>query len=260
MADSTQRRKSLLGPAITTMLALVVLTGLGTWQLQRREWKLGILERIDQRIHGESISLTEARKLWARDRDVDYYRVLLVGRFHNDQERYLYTVIDGQAGWQVITPLETRGGDIVLVSRGFVPEALKDPTTRQAGQTAEQVELVGLARASEVRTWFTPDNTPAANRWFWRDVPALTASLPADLAAKAVPFVVEAEASPVPLGWPRGGVTRLAIPNRHLEYALTWFGLAAALLVIFYVYARYRRAETVDGQTDARIADRSSSV
>ena len=160
MTDSPQPRRSLLVPAIMTALALAVLIGLGTWQLQRREWKLGILERIDQRIHGESISLTEAKKLWARDRDVEYYRVLLVGRFHNDQERYLYTIIDGQAGWQVITPLETRNGDIVLVNRGFVPEALKDPAARRAGQIADPVELVGLARASERRTWFTPDNTP----------------------------------------------------------------------------------------------------
>ncbi|HEY7644449.1 MAG TPA: SURF1 family protein [Hyphomicrobiales bacterium] len=259
MADSPQR-SSLIVPAIITGLALAILIGLGIWQLERREWKLGILERIDQRIHGESISLSEAKKLWARDRDVEYYRVLLVGRFHNDQERYLYTVFDGQAGWLVITPLETRNGDVVLVNRGFVPEALKDPAARPAGRIEDQVELVGLARASERRAWFTPDNAPAANRWFWRDVPGLTASLPPDLAARTVPFLVEAEAAPVPGGWPRGGVTRLAIPNRHLEYALTWFGLAVVLLAVFFAYARHRRKETVESRTDGRIADRSSSV
>lgn len=259
MADSPPR-SSLIVPAIVTGLALAVLVGLGIWQLERREWKLGILERIDQRIHGESISLTEAKKLWVSDRDVEYYRVLLVGRFHNDQERYLYTIFDGQAGWLVITPLETGNGDVVLVNRGFVPEALKDPAARRAGQIEDQVELVGLARASERPTWFTPDNAPAANRWFWRDVPGLTASLPPDLAAKTAPFLVEAEAGPVPGGWPRGGVTRLAIPNRHLEYALTWFGLAIVLLAVFFAYARHRRKETVEGRTDGRIADRSSSV
>jgi surfeit locus 1 family protein len=259
MADSPQRR-SLIVPAIITGLALAILVGLGVWQLERREWKLGILDRIDQRIHGESISVTEAKRLWARDRDVEYYRVLLVGHFRNDQERYLYTIFDGQAGWLVITPLETRSGDVVLVNRGFVPEALKDPAARRAGQIEDQVELVGLARASEHRSWFTPDNATAANRWFWRDVPGLAASLPPDLAAKTAPFLVEAEAAPLPGSWPRGGVTRLAIPNRHLEYALTWFGLAVALLAVFFAYARYRRKEIVEGRTDGRIADRSSSV
>ena len=122
------------------------------------------------------------------------------------------------------------------------------------------MELVGLARASESGAWFTPGNAPAANRWFWRDVPGLAASLPPDLAAKTAPFLVEAEAAPVPGGWPRGGVTRLAIPNRHLEYALTWFGLAVVLLAVFFAYARRRRKESVEGRTDGRIADRSSSV
>lgn len=260
MAETAQRRKSLLVPAIMTGLALVILTGLGAWQLQRREWKLGVIERIDRRTHGESISLTEAKKLWARDGDVEYYRVVLVGRFHNDHERYLYTIIDGEAGWQVITPLETGGGDVVLVSRGFVPEALKDPAARRAGQIEGTVELVGVARAPERRTWFSPDNNPAANRWFWRDIPALVGSLPPALSAKASPFLLEAEASPVPGGWPRGGVTRVAIPNRHLEYALTWFGLAAVLLAVFFAYARSREKGIHDSETDARIADRTSSV
>lgn len=252
--------RALALPLAMTLIGLVVLLGLGKWQLDRRDWKLGVINRIEARVHDEPISLTTARQHWAKDEDIDYYRVLLVGRFLHDQERHLYTVFDGQGGWRVITPLETAKSEIVLVDRGFVPEGLKDPSQRLPGQIQGTVELVGLARGSETQSWFTPDNDAAANRWFWRDVPGLVAALPADLAARAVPFIVEAEAAPVPGNWPRGGVTRLQIPNRHLEYALTWFGLAAALLAVFAIYARNRLIAPIPEAGHAEIAERKSSV
>lgn len=225
------------------ILGLAVLIGLGTWQMQRREWKLSLIERIEQRAHDEAISLTLAKELWQRERDVEYYRVLLVGRFLHDQERHLYTVEQGRAGWRVITPLVTSGGDVVFVDRGFVPEELKDPAARQAGQIGDTVELTGLARAPAKPNWFTPENDTIRNLWFWRDVAGMAAGLPPDRAARALPFMVEAEAQAVPGGWPRGGVTRLVLTNRHLEYALTWYGLALTLAVTAFFFARSRAGE-----------------
>lgn len=229
------------------VLGLAVLIGLGTWQMQRREWKLALIERIEHRAHDEAISLSLAKDLWQRERDVEYYRVLLVGRFLHDQERHLYTVEQGKAGWRVVTPLVTTGGDVVLVDRGFVPEELKDPAARQAGQVTDTVELVGLARAPAMPNWFTPENDPARNRWFWRDVAGMAAGLPADQAERAAPFMVEAEAGAAPGGWPRGGVTRLVLTNRHLEYALTWYGLALTLAVTAFFFARSRPGEQAPG-------------
>lgn len=226
---------------IATLAALAILIGLGTWQMQRRAWKLGVIERIEQRAHSEPVSLTAVKELWQRSQDVDYTRVLLVGRFDHGQERHLYTVENGAAGWRIITPLVTSGGDAVFVDRGFVPEPLKEPGARREGQIEGAAELIGLARAATGPSWFTPANDPARNRWFWRDIPAMAAALPAGEAARTLPFIIEAEAEPVPGGWPRGGATRLAIPNRHLEYALTWYGLGLALLAVAYFYARGRR-------------------
>ncbi len=223
--------------------ALTVLIGLGTWQMQRREWKFGLIERIQQRAHGEPVSLTLAKELWQTKHDVEYYRVLLVGHFLHDQERYLFTVEDGTPGWRVVTPLVTSGGDIVLVDRGFVPEALRDPATRKKGQIGGTVELIGLARAPARRAWFTPAGDPKRNQWFARDVGGMAASLPDDEGTRVVPFLVEAEAENVPGGWPHGGVTRLTLPNRHLEYALTWYGLALSLIVVAIVLTRTRSRE-----------------
>lgn len=223
------------------LAALAILIGLGTWQMQRRAWKLGLIERIEQRAHSEPVSLTSVKEQWQRSQDIEYSRVLLVGRFEHGQERHLYTVENGTAGWRVMTPLITAGGDVVFVDRGFVPEPLKEPDARGQGQIEGMVELIGLARAQGGRNWFTPDNDPARNRWFWRDIPAMGAALPAGQAARALPFVVEAEAEPVPGGWPRGGPARLVIPNRHLEYALTWYALGVVLLFVAFFYVRSRR-------------------
>jgi surfeit locus 1 family protein len=248
--------RALALPFVTTLIGALVLIGLGKWQLDRREWKLGIVERIETRIHQEPISLDAALRRWRQSPDIDYTRVRLAGRFLHEHERHLYGIVGGQAGWKIVTPLQTASGEIVLVDRGFVPNSLKLPASRQSGQIGGVADLTGLARVSQPRNQFAPDNDAAANRWFSRDMPALTASLPRDLADKAAPFIIEAEAAPIPGDWPRAGVTMLQVSNRHLEYALTWFALAATLLIVFAVYAR----NSLVSEGDADIAEREPRV
>jgi len=239
--DTSRPKQTALWISVT--VALAVLLGLGTWQMQRRAWKLSLIDRIEHRAHDEAISLTLAKDLWQRTRDVEYYRVLLVGRFLHDEERHLYTVEDGKAGYRIITPLVTGGGAIVLVDRGYVPEELKDPGTRAEGQIAGTVELVGHARAPVPPGWFVPAADIARNQWFTRDVAAMAASLPGDQPPRVAPFMVEAEAEKIPGGWPRGGGTGFTFSNRHLEYALTWYGLAVTLLIVAFMLARSRAQE-----------------
>jgi surfeit locus 1 family protein len=253
--------RSLLLPGVLTLVGLAVLLTLGKWQLDRREWKLGLIERIEARAHAEPISLLEAFRRWERDHDVEYYRVKLAGRFLHEYERHHYGIVDGEAGWKVITPFENEAdGSVLLVDRGFVPEPFRDPATRAAGQIAGRVELVALARAPGAPSLFTPDNQPAANRWFWRDVTGMQAALPPQIATWVMPFMAEAEKVDVPGGWPRSGVTMLALPNRHLEYAMTWFGLAATLLGVFAVFVAGRLRDPGPQGYDAKIADRDAGV
>jgi surfeit locus 1 family protein len=260
--ESAKAWRALAVPFVMTLVVAALLISLGTWQLQRRAWKLGIIERIETRIHHDPISLQAAIDGWRQSHDIDYTRVRLTGRFLHEQERHFYAIVEGQAGWKIITPLRTDSGDIVLVDRGFVPGPLKDSAARQGAQAEGIATLTGLARASQPQGWFTPANDAAANRWFWRDVPGLIASLPPDLAPKAAPFIVEAEAEPQAGAgeWPRAGVTILTIPNRHLEYALTWFALAATLLVVFAAYARNMLATGGESGSDAHIAERGPGV
>lgn len=231
-------------PLIMTLVGVAVLIGLGVWQLERRSWKTGLIERMNERMHGKSIPLERAKEFAQRNNgNIEYTRVVLTGSFLHDEERYLYAYIGGQQGWSVITPLVTQGGEVVLVNRGFVPEERKDPAMRKDGLIQGINEVKGVARLSEHTNWFTPVNNAAGNRWFWRDIPALISSLRAEEAVRAVPFVIEADAAPVPGGWPRGGITRVNVPNWHLEYAITWFALAGALTVVFITYSFGQRRQ-----------------
>jgi surfeit locus 1 family protein len=143
---------------------------------------------------------------------------------------------------------------VLWVNRGFVPDARKAPATRLEGQVPGEVEVRGLARSPPRKGLFTPANDPARNLWHWPDVAAMTAAAFPDAPkpaagsaqkapqrAKAWPGYIEADAKPEPPGGlPRGGVTRLELPNRHLEYAITWYGLALALAGVYLVFAASR--------------------
>jgi len=214
-----------------------MLVALGFWQLQRLAWKQGLIERIETRVESEPISLSKAIAQWKRSGDVDYLRVRLDGTFDHDKERHYYTIVDGKAGWRVITPLVTTGKQVVMADRGFVLNELKDAKSRAAGQIAGLASVVGLARKGATQDPFAPDNSPEKNSWFWRDLEGMARSVLSPQEQKwLVPFFVELEAGPVPGGWPKGGVTRLELPNSHLQYALTWFGLAGGLLVVVAIY------------------------
>jgi surfeit locus 1 family protein len=239
------RTKGLLGFTALALAALAVLIGLGVWQLERLQWKEGLIAEIEARSTGAPITIAEALAIARQGRDPDYYRVRVEGRFHHDKERYLFaqSLADGTPGWHVITPLETTGGDMVLVDRGFVPDVLKEASSRASGLVEGVVTVTGIVRSPEIQGSFVPDNEREANRWFWRDLGAMARSMFPEGTVEMAPFFLDAEKSDVPGGWPEGGQTRLELPNNHLQYAITWFLLALCLLVIYAVYVRglYRR-------------------
>src|SRR5262249_19787900 len=154
----------------------------------------------------------------------------------HDKERYLYAPTAAGLGWHVYTPLALAPGRIVWVNRGFVPDANKAPETRAPGLVAGEVEVWGLVRPYPKKGFFQPDNDVAPNLWYWPDVEAMSASAFPGIAGP--PWVIDADRSPAaPGGLPQGGVTRLELPNRHLEYALTWYGLALTLIAVYFPLA-----------------------
>lgn len=222
---------------IAALVGVALLVGLGLWQLQRLEWKEGLIAQIEARTETEPLTLERAISLAGEGEDLSYTPVRVEGRFHHDRERYLYALsLDGEPGWHVTTPLETVRGNVVLVDRGFVPESLRDPATRARGQIQEVVEVTGLVRTPEEPSLFVPDNDPDKNQWFTRDLAAMSRSMFPGATVQVAPFFLEAKESDVPGGWPKGGQTRLTLVNNHLQYALTWFGLAAVLVAVYVAY------------------------
>ncbi len=230
--------RPLLWPTLATLLGLTVLFGLGTWQLKRLAAKEATIARIASRAQAVPLDLAEALRIWRETSDIDYHRLRIEGRFLHNRERHYVWAAGREVGWRVITPLKTDSGAVVMVDRGFVPNALKEPAARHAGRIEGMVEIVGLARAPGIKGLFTPDNEPARNMWYWRDLETMAKGAASE--GPPAPFFVEAVRADVPGGWPRAGATRLELSNRHLEYALTWYGLAIALLTVFVFFARSR--------------------
>lgn len=233
------KSKGLLWPALMTVLGIALLLGLGTWQLKRLEWKQGLIADIAARSQGEPVTLANAEARKGSGEGIEYLRVATNGRFLHDKEIYLYAHDSRYGpGYHVITPLVMADGSVVFVNRGYVPLELKDAAKRLEGQVSGEVEVVGLVREAEIPGAFTPANDVDKNIWYWRDLDAMaTTAFGADQ-PRLASFMVDAEAEPLPPGgWPRGGTTRVELPNRHLEYALTWYGLAVALLAVFVFFA-----------------------
>lgn len=240
--------RTLLWPGLAALVALAILLGLGTWQLQRLAWKNDLVARIEARAHGEPGAISP-ESAWDRFSagEEEYRRVRLTGTFLHDREALVHGLMSASRGqpvqgFYVLTPLRLVDGSHVIVNRGFVPTELRDPASRAAGQVPGEATVTGLVRAPEARAPFVPENEPARDRWFTRD-PAAIAT--ARGLARVAPFLVDADATPVPGGWPRGGQTALRLTNNHLQYAVTWFGIALTLVGVFAAFAwrRLRGAE-----------------
>ncbi|MGO4831441.1 SURF1 family protein [Rhizobiaceae sp. 2RAB30] len=224
------------------LVLFAMLVGLGTWQMERLAWKETLIALVDQRIKSAPRPLPELERQFAGTGDVDYWPVETTGRLLNDHESHFLATWKGQSGFFVYTPLELDDGRVLFVNRGFVPFDRKDPATRAEGQVADTVSVTGLARnpLSEKPSSLVPDNDPAKNVFYWKDLAAMAAhaGVPAD---RLVPFFIDADAAPNPGGLPIGGVTLIDFPNNHLQYAFTWYGLAAALLAVLGAWLIQRR-------------------
>jgi surfeit locus 1 family protein len=234
------KQARLLLPAVFTVLGTVILIGLGTWQMSRKAWKEGLIQRIDARIHAAPVDLAQALQIWRSSGDIEYLRVRVTGRFRRQREAYVYAVDHKFGpGVDVYTPLLTGSGRETLVNRGFVPESLKDPAKRAAGQNPGETSVTGLARRPRPAGLFTPPSDISHRMFYWPDFDGMRSAVVTD--TDPVPFFIDAEADPGnPGGWPKGGTTILTLPNRHLEYALTWYGLAVTLIGVFFAFARAR--------------------
>ncbi len=224
------------------LLAAVLFAGfssLGIWQVKRLQWKLDLIEQVDARVHAPAVP-APGPDAWSATADETYLKVSLTGSFLPD-ETLVQATTDLGPGFWVLSPLKTTQGFTVLVNRGFVSPAMRDPALRPAeGAFApgNTVVVTGLLRQSEPDGGFLRQNDPVSGRWYSRDVQAIARSV--GLSGPVAPYFVDAAATPVGV-WPVGGLTVIAFKNTHLVYALTWFALALMVAVATWYVARVER-------------------
>lgn len=232
-----------LGPprvlsGVLALIGLSILIGLGVWQLQRLKWKEDLLARI------AALQTAPAKPLetiLSAGGDMDYVRAVFSCP---DLERRpllrLFAVREGSAGYRLITACPVAAGATrsILVDRGFVPLELADRAVAP-GRALLPGPITGVLRKGDKPTFVTPANRLGENLWYSRDVPAMARKLAAP--APAPVFLMLEQPAPPP-GGPTPAPVPIDIPNRHLEYAITWFGLAAALVGV-YVASLFRKRQ-----------------
>lgn len=210
-------------------MLLLLFCSLGNWQLERRAWKLQLIEHVDQQLQSPP-AIAPGPAEWSDLSAEDSYRPVAVrGLFLHQQETLVQAMTALGSGYWVLTPLQTDAGFTVLVNRGFVDPPHRDRHSRQSNDTDsdQSVEVFGLLRNSEPDGRMLQANQPAADRWYSRDVQAIGAlrGLAKDTLA---PYFIDANvaAEKKPAEWPVGGLTVVAFRNSHLVYAITWYSLA----------------------------------
>lgn len=224
--------RPLLKPTLWFVPMFLVLIGLGTWQVERLHWKVALIAQMNASLSAPPLTLDEIVKL--PNVEAQYRHVRLAGRFDNSKEAYAFATGEGGTPvYHVLTPLILADGRALIVDRGTIPQNLRDPKTRAAGQLDGEQYVTGVWRTPDPANLFTPKPDLKKRIWFARDVKAMAAL---DHLALAAPVVVEADATPNPGGWPKGGQTVVSLPNNHLQYAITWYLMALGLLAVYLVW------------------------
>lgn len=248
MAERSSLKKLIL-PGLFTLLGFAILVGLGAWQIERGGAKKRLITRVEQRLSEAPVPMPpEGQWPALSPKQYEYLRVRFEGEYLHDREFRVHGLLSGKTpgqatlqGFYILTPVRLADGSTVIVNRGFVPTELSDPSKRAEGQVKGRQAIVGLMRAPQTRGWFVPEDDPAKNSWFTRDPAPMAAS--AGL-ARTAPFLIDADATAVPGGWPKGGNTVVSFPDNHLQYAITWFAIALGLLGVFFTWARQQLRRT----------------
>ena len=217
--------------AIATTIGLIILCGLGTWQIFRLAEKTKLIAQLEARMEAAPITLADAMARYTKVEDIEYMIVKDDGHIDITHALAKITSFEGKPGWEIIAPFTSTDGIFVLLDSG--PAA-----TKQIAITSASAETIsGIIRLHKKgRGIFDNDNDEINNTWYWWDLPAMWAAAQAPQDAKIAPFVLQ-KILPATTST-RDRPAQVELSNNHLGYAITWFGLAAALLAVSGFFAR----------------------
>ncbi len=218
---------------IVTLPALLVLIGLGSWQLQRLQWKNDLISSFEARSAAEPIAIPAADAVLD---DLEFRSLALDGVFQHDKETFLIgRTYEGNAGFHVVTPFLLDDGRVILVNRGWVSEDYRDPIKRAFSQIDGKTSVAGILRRPGVKGYFVPENQPKKGFWFTLVPSQINKHLA--LGDKAInQFYADALRTSDVVTLPIAAKTELNLRNAHLSYAMTWYGIALALIGVYLAF------------------------
>jgi surfeit locus 1 family protein len=218
---------------VVTLPALLVLVGLGTWQLGRLQWKNNLIDSFEARVAAPPVAVPASG---AAINPIEFRQLDLTGRFLHDKEIFLTgRTYEGNAGFHVVTPFELADGRLILINRGWVSEGYKDPAKRAFSRVDGPTTVAGILRKPGQKGYFVPENEPAKGFWFTLVPAEINAHL--GLGAAAInSFYADVIRTSAVVTLPIAAKTELNLRNAHLSYALTWYGIALALIGVYIAF------------------------
>lgn len=256
MVETTRARERSRPTFMKAVLALAGIAlffafiSLGTWQVQRRAWKLDLIERVNERVHSQPIPVPAAPQ-WpqVKPETHEYLAVQAQGQWMEGRSVLTQAVSDLGAGFWLLTPLQQADGTQLLVNRGYIPTEQRKAVAERIAAAPKDAEgdvitVMGLLRFSEPKGGFLRENAPAEDRWHSRDVPAIAQAKGLDHVA---PFFVDTgvPGQAAVDTWPRPGLTVIQFTNTHAVYALTWYGMALLVLLAAWLVVRHEKRKKV---------------
>ncbi|MEL6436512.1 MAG: SURF1 family protein [Pseudomonadota bacterium] len=235
--------------------ALAVLLALGTWQVQRLAWKENLIATVERRMAADPLPILEATFGADQSEGIDYRPVTLSGTFVPDEVFFEFTTHKGISGWNLFHLLEyepdqrDRGLRYTIVNRGFIPYDMRDTWREVAPLPTDAVEVAGLLRMPLTGKpgFALPDNEIEERTFYWRSTVDMAVAAGIEPEVVTAWYVDEGMPGNGKLGdWPVTGTTIVTFSNNHLQYAITWYGLALTLVGVvgFFVYGRMRGGKT----------------
>ncbi|AEK55952.1 MULTISPECIES: SURF1 family protein [Brucella] len=222
----------------------LLFVGLGIWQVERLQWKLDLIARVDARVHADPVA-APGKDEWAHinRKDDEYRHVTLTGTYLNDKEILVHALTERGSGYWVLTPMRSDAGVLIFINRGFVPGEKRDAASRAQTQIAGETTVTGLLRMPEPGGFFLRPNDPSRDDWNSRDIAAFAEK---ENLGPVAPYFIDADAQSNPGNLPVGGLTVVKFRNSHLSYAITWFALAAMVAgAAIFVWRHERRSSNM---------------
>lgn len=239
--------------AIVGIALFLGFLALGTWQVQRRAWKLDLMARVEQRVH-QPPSSVPAESAWPEitAASYEYLPVQARGQWLPGKSILAKALTELGSGYWLMTPLQLGDGQQIIINRGFIPDEQRGQWQQIIGDAADTpsapAHIAGLLRISEPGGGFLRHNDPARQQWFSRDIAAIAHN---QSLTHAAPYFIDLGLpaanpayEPLPGTWPRAGLTVIRFHNSHLVYAITWYTLAAMVIAAAWLIRRHDRQAT----------------